>query len=265
MSTPLLVELFTEELPPKALKNLGDAFARVLLAELKHGGLLDANCKVEIFATPRRLAARFSSVQAKAADRQTDERLLPEKVGLTADGNATPALIKKLTSMGRDESALALIKKVNDGKMTMLFLPVQAAGQTLAAGLSAALEKAIAQLPIPKVMSYQLANSTETVKFVRPAHGLIALHGGDVVSVSTLGLQAGRVTHGHRFLGAADIELKHADEYEARLKDDGKVVASFDTRRAEIERQLKAKAAELNATLGDYDTLLDEEIGRAHV
>ena len=116
----LLVELFVEELPPKALKNLGGAFARVLLAELKHGGLLDANCKVEIFATPRRLAARFSSVQAKAADRQTDERLLPEKVGLTADGNATPALIKKLTSMGRDESALALIKKVNDGKMTML-------------------------------------------------------------------------------------------------------------------------------------------------
>lgn len=258
MSAPLLVELFTEELPPKALKNLGEAFARVLQAELKAGGLLEANCSAEIFATPRRLAARFSSVLAKAADRQLDERLLPEKVGLTAEGKATPALIKKLASLGHDESVVASIKKVNDGKMTMLFLPVQAAGQSLAAGLAAALDKSIAQLPIPKVMSYQLTNSTETVKFVRPAHGLVALHGGDVVDVSVLGLKAGRVTHGHRFLGTANIELKQAGEYETRLKDDGKVVASFDARRADIERQLKAKAAELNTALGDYDTLLDE-------
>jgi glycyl-tRNA synthetase beta chain len=258
MSAPLLVELFTEELPPKALKNLGKAYVRVLQAELKSGGLLEADCAVEVFATPRRLAARFSAVLAKAADRQTDERLLPEKVGLTADGKATPALIKKLASLGRDESAVATIKKVDDGRMSMLFLPVRADGQTVAAGLAVALEKAIAQLPIPKVMSYQLANSTETVRFVRPAHGLIALHGGDVVDVRALGLTAGRFTHGHRFLGAADIELKQAGEYEARLKDEGKVVASFDARRAEIERQLKAKATELNATLGDYDALLDE-------
>ena len=258
MSTPLLVELFTEELPPKALKRLGEEFARVLRDELAASGLLDKNAPTTVYATPRRLAVQLLNVLAKAPGRQIDERLLPEKVGLDAHGKATPALIKKLATLGRDEGAVAAIKKISDGKMSMLFLPVLAAGQTLAAGLAAALEKSIVQLPIPKVMSYQLPNSTETVKFVRPAHGLVALHGSDVVDVGALGLKAGRVTHGHRFLGSADITLAHASEYEARLKDEGKVVAGFDARRANIEQQLKDKAAELNATLGEYEALLDE-------
>ena len=258
MSAPLLVELFTEELPPKALKRLGDEFARVLHDELAAGGLLGSGCELTVYATPRRLAAHLSAVLAKAPDRQAEERLLPEKVGLDANGKATPALLKKLATLGRDESVVATIKKVNDGKMSMLFLPVLAEGQRLAAGLAAALEKSIANLPIPRVMSYQLPGSTETVKFVRPAHGPVALHGGAVVTVSALGLQAGCLTHGHRFLGQADIELNTASEYEARLKDDGKVIARFDARRAEIERQLKARAAEHNATLGDYEALLDE-------
>ena len=258
MSAPLLLELFTEELPPRVLKRLGDEFARVIRDELATSGLLDRTATMAVYATPRRLAVAFSAVLAKAPDRQVDERLLPEKVGLDVNGKATPALIKKLASLVRDESAVASIKKVSDGKMTMLFLPVLAAGQTLAAGLAVALEKSIAQLPIPKVMSYQLPDSTETVKFVRPAHGLVALHGSDVIAVSTLGLKADRITHGHRFLGSADITLNNASEYEARLKDDGKVIASFDVRRADIDCQLKAKAAELHATLGEYEALLDE-------
>ncbi len=258
MSAPLLIELLTEELPPKALQRLGIAFATVLRDELAASGLLEADCAMDVFATPRRLATRLSNVRTKAPDRQIEERLLPEKVGLDAAGKPTAALLKKLAALGRDESAVASIKKASDGKLVMLFLPQLAAGQTLQAGLASALEKTIAQLPIPKVMSYQLPNSTETVKFVRPAYGLVALHGSEVVTVTALGLTAGRITHGHRFLGARDIELKTAGDYESRLKDDGKVVASFDARRADIDAQLKAKAAELSSTLGEYETLLDE-------
>ena len=252
MNAPLLVELFTEELPPKALQKLGEAFAHGLRDELTASGLLAADSKVEIFATPRRLAARLSNVLAKAPDRQTEERLLPEKVGLDAAGKPTAALLKKLASLGRDESAVASIKKANDGKLTMLFLPQLATGQSLQVGLAAALDKTIARLPIPKVMSYQLPGSTETVKFVRPAHGLVALHGADVVNVSMLGLAAGRVTHGHRFLGERNIELKTAAEYDARLNTEGKVIADFVARRTEIESQLKARAGELNSTRGDF-------------
>jgi glycyl-tRNA synthetase beta chain len=258
MSAALLIELSTEELPPKALQRLGEAFAHGLRDELAASGLLAPECKLEIFATPRRLAARLSNVLNKAPDRQIEERLLPEKVGLDAAGKPTAALLKKLASLGRDESAVALIKKTNDGKLVMLFLPQLAAGQSLQAGLAAALEKTIAQLPIPKVMSYQLPGSTETVKFVRPAHGLVALHGATVVDVQALGLAAGRVSHGHRFLGARDIELRNADEYDARLNSEGKVVANFAERRATIEAQLKAKATELGCTLGEYQALLDE-------
>lgn len=258
---PLLVELFTEELPPKALQRLAEAFAHGLRDELAAGGLLAANCTTEIFATPRRLAARLSQVLGKAPDRQTEERLLPEKVGFDAAGKPTAALLKKLATLGRDESAVSAIRKASDGKLVMLFLPQLAAGLSLQAGLLAALAKAIARLPILKVMSYQVQNndgSTETVKFVRPAHGLVALHGADIVEVQALGLAAGRTTHGHRFLGARDIALKTAGEYETRLLSDGKVIAGFNARRAAIDAQLKARAVELGCALGEYAALLDE-------
>ncbi len=258
---PLLVELFTEELPPQALQRLGEAFAHGLRDALAASGLLAANCTTEIFATPRRLAARLSQVLAKAPDRQTDERLLPEKVGFDAAGKPTAALLKKLATLGCDESAVSAIKKASDGKLVMLFLPQRAAGLSLQAGLQDALAKAIARLPMPKVMSYQVQNSdggSDTVKFVRPAHGLVALHGADVVDVQALGLAAGRITHGHRFLGARDMVLKTAGEYEARLLSEGKVIASFTARRAEIDAQLTAKAAELGGSLGEYAALLDE-------
>ena len=115
MSAPLLVELFTEELPPKALQRLGEAFAHGLRDDLAANGLLASDCTLEIFATPRRLATRLSHVLNKAPDRQIDERLLPEKVGFDAAGKPTAALLKKLVALGRDESAVASIKKTNDG------------------------------------------------------------------------------------------------------------------------------------------------------
>ncbi len=136
----------------------------------------------------------------------------------------------------------------------------------LAAGLQKALDEAIAKLPIPKVMTYQLETDCElpgwsSVQFVRPAHGLVALHGSQVVPVKALGLTSGNTTHGHRFEAAADpVVLKDADSYAATLATDGAVIASFDERRAEIVRQLAAAAARVGGGCRpiEDDALLDE-------
>ncbi len=258
MSETLLVELFTEELPPKALRRLGEAFAESLRDGLARREFLDEGSTLALYATPRRLAARISRVRERSPDKSFEEKLVPAKVGLDADGKPTAALLKKLAALGLDATAAQDVRAVSDGKIDMLYLSRVAAGQALAAGLQAALEEAIDRLPIPKVMSYQLADGLTSVKFVRPAHGLVALHGGNVVTVSELGLEAGRRTHGHRFLGQADVDLAHADEYEARLRDQGRVVADFDARRANIETQLREKAAELGCRLDADDALLDE-------
>ena len=257
----LLVELFVEELPPKALKKLGDAFAGVLFEQLKTQGLLSAESALTAFASPRRLAAHVAYVLPQAADKAVSQKLMPVAVGLTADGNATPALLKKLASLGADATAVASLKRAPDGKADALFYEAQVKGATLANGLQKALLDAIAKLPIPKVMTYQLADGWSDVKFVRPAHGLVALHGSDVVAIEALGLKSGNTTHGHRFEAPVDpVVLQHADSYAATLAKDGAVIASFAERRAEIVGQLSAAAAKVsgNAKPIDDDALLDE-------
>jgi glycyl-tRNA synthetase beta chain len=276
MHQTLLVELFTEELPPKALKKLGDAFASSIANGLKDRGLvggdriggsqksntsIGAAFEAKMFATPRRLAVSISHVLNVAADQAFIEKLMPVAVGLDKDGKATPALLKKLAAKSLANIDVASLERESDGKADQLIYRGTAAGQSLQQGLQAALEEAIKNLPVPKVMSYQLADGATTVQFVRPAHALVALHGADVVSVTALGLTAGRITHGHRFQGAANIELKHADEYESRLEKEGSVVASFDKRKEEIEKLLNKAARDNSATLGstdDYAALLDE-------
>ena len=265
----LLVELFVEELPPKALKKLGDAFAGVLLDQLKNQGLATADAVLTPYATPRRLAAHISGVAAQAADKAVSQKLMPTAVGLDASGNATPALLKKLQSLGADASAAASLKKVGEGKAEALFYESTVKGATLAEGLQKALLEAIAKLPIPKVMSYQLETDCElpgwsSVSFVRPAHGLVALHGADVVPVQALGLKSGNTTHGHRFEAAVcPVVIKNADDYAAALEKDGAVIASFAVRRAEIVRQLAAAAAQVGggAVPIDDEALLDEVTG----
>ena len=258
MSENLLLELFTEELPPKALKRLGETFAGTLRDELLKREFLDEGSELSWYATPRRLAAHVTRVRDRSPDKPFDEKLVPAKVGLDAKGKPTAALLKRLASIGLDESAVKSVRSESDGKMDMLFIARIASGQSLQAGLQAALEQAIEKLPIPKVMSYQLPDGLSSVKFVRPAHGLLALHGGNVVGVFALGLDAGRSTHGHRFLANAEISLGRADEYETRLRDEGKVIADFAARRAQIETQLNAKAAELGCKLEPDEALLDE-------
>ena len=261
----LLVELFVEELPPKALKKLGEAFAGVLFDQLKAQGLTTSDGSDESalmsFASPRRLAAHVSYVAAQAVDKAVSQKLMPVAVGLDAAGNATPALLKKLAALGADASSVAGLTRALDGKAEALFYEAQVKGATLAEGLQKALLEAIAKLPIPKVMTYQLADGWSDVKFVRPAHGLVALHGSDVVAIVALGLKAGNTTHGHRFEAAVDpVVLQHADSYAATLAKDGAVIANFSERRAEIVRQLAAAAAKVGGNVKpiDDDALLDE-------
>ena len=255
----LLVELFVEELPPKALKKLGEAFSAALANSLKNAGLALPAATVTAYASPRRLAAHITDVAAVAADKPVAQKLMPVAVGLDAAGNATPALLKKLAALGADASVVASLRRENDGKADVLFFDSLAKGATLAEGLQKAIEAALAALPIPKVMTYQLQDGWSSVNFVRPAHGLVALHGSDVVPVAVLGLNAGRETHGHRFEAAVDpVVFGNADEYAAKLASDGAVIASFAERRAEIARQLEAAAAKAGGKPIDDDALLDE-------
>ena len=271
MSTQnLLVELFVEELPPKALNKLGNAFASVLCEQLKAQGLAGADSAWTAYASPRRLAAHVTGVLAQAADKAVQQKLMPVSVGLDASGQATPALLKKLQALGADVSdwaaAVAALKQAPDGKAQALFYDSLVKGASLAAGLQKALDEALAKLPIPKVMQYQLETDCElpgwsSVNFVRPAHSLIALHGSAVVPVKALGLRAGNTTQGHRFEAPVNpVVVPHADQYAQVLKTDGAVMASFAQRRAEIERQLQAAASRVGGGVRpiEDDALLDE-------
>lgn len=241
MNNTLLVELFTEELPPKALKQLGQAFADLLATHLRQEDHLSSDSQVEVFASPRRLGCRITGVASVSPTKNLLERLLPAKIGLDSQGQATPPLIKKLESLGLDANAVGTLQTFSDGKQDVLHVNRTVQGKALAQSLQAALEIATSKLPIPKVMSYQRPTG-DTVYFVRPAHGLIALLGGDVIAVEVLGLQSGRTTSGHRFMGQNIINIEHADTYATQLETEGKVIASFEKRKQAIVQQLQAQA-----------------------
>ena len=269
-SQNLLVELFVEELPPKALKKLGEAFARLLADQLQGLGLASPASVVTSYASPRRLGCHITGVAAKAADKVVTQKLMPVSVGLDAQGIATPALLKKLQALGADVSdpvfAVSALRKAPDGKAEALFFDNLVGGATLDLGLQKALDETLAKLPIPKVMSYQLESDCElpgwsSVNFVRPAHGLVALHGSAVVPVKVLGLTAGNTTQGHRFEALkSPVFIANADDYAASLLADGAVVASFAERRADIARQLVAAASQVSGDCHpiEDDALLDE-------
>ena len=262
----LLVELLVEELPPKALKKLGEAFADVLADSLKAQGLAPQDAAITHFATPRRLAAHVTGVAGQAADKAVVQKLMPVSVGLDASGNATPALLKRLQALGADAAAVPRLKRAVDGKAETLFYESVVTGATLVQGLQKALDEAIAKLPIPKVMTYQLEADCalpgwSSVSFVRPAHGLVALHGPDVVHVQALGLKSGNTTQGHRFEAkVSPVPIKDADSYAETLDKDGAVIASFADRRAEIVRQIAVAAARVGGGVKAIEdaALLDE-------
>ena len=266
----LLVELFVEELPPKALKKLGEAFSDGLFSRLVEARLIWGPATVDLasaedpapfdsFATPRRLAVLIRGVLSEAPAENRQSKLMPVSVGLASDGSATAALLKKLAGFGVGSDGVGRLRREGEGKTAALWIDTEHPGATLAAGLQHALAATLAALPIPKVMQYQLADGWTSVSFVRPAHGLVALHGADVVPVTALGLQAGRQTHGHRFEAALPVlVLAHADDYERQLQSQGAVIAGFVARRAEVVRQLQAAAQAVGLRPVDDEALLDE-------
>ena len=260
----LLVELLVEELPPKALKKLDEAFGASVWASLHAQGLVDSDLQtqetvVRTFATPRRLGVWIKGVKTQANDKPLQQKLMPVSVGLDAQGQPTPALLKKLQALGVvSESNDALMDKLqreSDGKTDVLFLNSTAKGVLLQAGLQKALDEALHHLPIPKVMQYQLHSDCElpgwsTVGFVRPAHGLVALHGSDTVPVSVLGLKAGNTTVGHRFEAKqSPLQLRHADDYVHVLQEQGAVIPSYADRSTRMLTELRAKAKQLGCRL----------------
>jgi glycyl-tRNA synthetase beta chain len=257
----LLVELFTEELPPKALPKLGQAFADGLCAALTQHGLVGKENTIIAFASPRHMAVRLTQVHDEAPEQAFSEKLMPVKVGLDASGAATPALLKKLAAKGWEHMNANMLGRESDGKQDYLVASGTAPGAKLVEVLQAAIETTLAGLPIPKVMKYQLADGQTSVKFVRPAHALVTLFGDEIVPAQILGLTAGRVTHGHRFLHPGPLTITSADSYETQLALPGRVVVSFDARRTQIKALLDAQASRLGASLGqdpEVPALLDE-------
>jgi len=256
MNQTLLIELLTEELPPKALGKLSAAFAAGIFNGLKTRDLLEPDSVATAYATPRRLAVAITRVRAISPDKSLREKVLPVSVALGADGLGTAPLAKKLAALGFPDVALVDLERAVDGKAESFFYTHTAKGSTLAIGLQAVLLDAAAKLPIPKLMSYQRPDG-DTVEFVRPAHGLIALHGDSVVPLTLLGLASGSSTLGHRFMTAArPIAIPHADAYAATLASEGKVSASLGERKEQIRSALLAKAGPDQVLMPE--ALLDE-------
>ncbi len=241
MNKTLLVELHTEELPPKALSKLADAFAGAIEKSLRQEDFLIENAKTTVYATPRRLAVTITEVRPVSPDRPIRKKILPVNVAFDKDGNPMPPLKKKLAAMGIADIDVSTLETAKDGKNDCLFYNYTASGIPLATALQTAVEKAADSLPVPKMMTYQRPDG-ETVQFVRPVHRLIAMHGDQVLPISFLGLTAGRTTQGHRFLSNGDIGIIHADAYAVLLETYGKIIPSFEARKERIRTMLLEKA-----------------------
>lgn len=253
--TNLLVELQTEELPPKALDTLSKAFGNEIAKSLAAQHLTEAGSVATRYGTPRRLAVHITNVLDHSADEPFSKKLMPKAIGLDAEGKPAAPLLKKLQALGLGADA-KLVTKTEGGK-DFLYVEDTKPGIPLAEGLQAAIEDSAKKLPIPRVMSYQLPDGETTVEFVRPVRYLTALYGEDVVPVTFLGLKAGRVTRGHRFMSAGEMTIDSADSYAEQLKN-ACVMVSYADRRALICKLLNDKAAELGGTAIMPEALLDE-------
>lgn len=243
---PLLVELLTEELPPKALAELAFAFADkvtdgLLSGRFAQGKLFESS---KLLATPRRLAILVPNVLAAAED-----------ISKEIDGPPVTAKPEAIAGFAKKQRLDPSELKQRDGpRGKIYFARVRMKGATLDHALADIVAEAVKKLPIPKVMRWGAGEA----QFVRPVHGLVMLHGTKVVPGEVLGLRSGNKTKGHRFLAKSGITLARADEYERQLLDEGGVLVDFGKRKAEIEKQLQAEAKKHDADLGDYQTLLDE-------
>lgn len=241
MNQTLLVELLTEELPPKALTKLAESFAGTIETSLRQDDFLTAESKKTVYATPRRLAVTITQVRDVSPDKPIRQKVLPVTVAFDADGKPTAPLKKKLAAMNIADIDITTLEVARDGKNDCLFYNFTASGIPLARALQKAVEKAAHDLPVPKMMTYQRPDG-ETVEFVRPVHEIVAMHGENVVPIALLGLSAGRTTHGHRFLSQGEIGILAADYYAVTLETRGKVIPGFEARKERIRAMLNEKA-----------------------
>ena len=258
-SDNLLIEVFTEELPPKSLRRLGDAFSDNIFTALKAAGLTSASSQATGFATPRRLAVMITDVLAQAPDYPVREKLLPTSIAFDVDGKPTAPLLKKLGALGYADIDLSSLEKAGEGKNEALYLNVLAKGAGLEQTAQTVLEQTLNKLPIAKMMHYQVQQkdgNLADVQFARPAHRIIALHGNTILHLSCLGINASNQTEGHRFLAPGIFSIDSADQYEADLQAKAKVIPSFSKRRAQIETALLKAAGEDLVLMPD--SLLDE-------
>ena len=240
----LLIEIRTEELPPKSLRALSEAFLQGVSGELQKAQLATADAKGRAFATPRRLAVSIPDVADAAPDRESE---------LT--GPSTKAPEQAVAGFARKAGVeVSKLERRSTPKGEVYAARVKIKGAVLSELLAAIVEGALKALPIPKVMRW----GSGEAQFVRPVHGVVMLHGERVVRGTVLGIPSACATRGHRFMGQGEIQLKDADEYERRLGDDGMVMADFTARRAEVEKQLTQTASKEGGTLGEHADLLDE-------
>ena len=258
MMKNLLVELFVEELPPKSLRKLGEAFGNDIFAHLRKLDFIEANSSHTFFASPRRIGVHVTNVRDKCPDVPVRKRLVPIEVAFDSTGHPTAALTKRLE---KENATLADTSRAFEDDKEFVWLDRTAPGVPLSSLLESIILAAISNLPIPKVMTYQLEDGWESVKFVRPVHGLVALHGAEIVPVSILGMTSGRKTRGHRFEAKRDfIEIDDADSYENQMETEGAVIPSFEKRRDEILRQLNEAAAKLGGVKPVEDEALLDEV-----
>jgi glycyl-tRNA synthetase beta chain len=246
VSSTLLIELLTEELPPKSLLRLSRSFANEIFTALKSEGFLAAGSESAAFATPRRLAVRITRVEAAQPDRALERKGPQVAAGLNASGNPTPALLGFASSCG--VAVHALTKQRSDKGEYFVYRSTKP-GEKLDEGLWPIVKQAIKRLPVAKIMRWGEGEA----EFVRPVHGLVMLHGEQVVPGQVLGLASTRVTQGHRFMGEGKLTIPHADHYEQLLRERGRVIVDFHERLRLIQAELKQAA-------GDAELLANPEL-----
>lgn len=245
----LLIELGTEELPPKSLRKLAESFASNVEAELNKAEL--AFSSVRWLASPRRLALIVSNLAAAQADKIVEKRGPAVNVAFDAQGQATKAAQGWAHSNGITvEQAERLV--TDKGEWLLCNSAVK--GQTVEQLIPAIAATALAKLPIAKPMRW----GSETTQFIRPVHTVCMLFGEQLIAGELLGVQSDRIIRGHRFLGEAQLTLNHADQYEQLLDDSGKVIVDYERRKAIIRDQVEAVAAHEKGVAAIDDALLEE-------
>ena len=249
MKENFLVEIGTEELPPKALKTLATSFADNVEAELNQAGLTFD--KIEWFAAPRRLAVKVLNLATQQPSKEIEKRGPAVSAAFDAEGKPTKAAEGWACGCG---IAVDQAERIATDKGEWLVHRAKIEGQPTKNLLNAIVANALAKLPIPKPMRW----ADKTVQFIRPVHTVTMLLGDELIEGEILGVASARTIRGHRFLGEKEFEIQHADQYPQLLREKGSVVADFNERKAEILAKSQAKATALGGVADIEESLLEE-------